>query len=156
MRLSEEKGIVFVAKPADYAGGAVTGESINTGLCSHVTYLLQFGAITGNSVLTVKSGVSDGAQTTAETFYYRLAGADQAATGADVYAAEASATTLTLAAETYDNKLLIVEVPVANLTEAQPYLTLALSAVANPLNASIVAILSGMKYVAVQSPTVIA
>ena len=44
MRLAEEKGIVFVAKPADYAGGAVTGESINTKYCKHVTYLLQFGA----------------------------------------------------------------------------------------------------------------
>jgi hypothetical protein len=156
MRLSEDKGIVFVAKPADYAGGAVTGESINTEVCSHVTYLLQFGAITGDSVLTVKSGISDGTQTTSETFYYRLAGADQAATGADVYAAETSATTLTLTAGTYDNRCLIVEVPVAGLTAGQPFITLALSAVANPLNAACVAILSGMRYKGESMPTAIA
>lgn len=156
MRLSEEKGIVFVAKPADYAGGAVTGESLNTEGFSHVTYLLQFGVITGDSVLTVKSGASDGTQTTAETFYYRLAGADQAATGADVYDDETSATTLTLTAATYDNKLLIVEVPVSELTAGQPFLTLALSAVANPLNVSIVAILSGMRYVGEHPETAIA
>jgi hypothetical protein len=156
MRLSEDKGIVFVAKPADYAGGAVTGESINTKVCTHITYLLQFGAITGDSVLTVKSGASDGVQSTSETFHYRLAGADQAATGADVYAAETAATTLTLTAGTYDNKLLIVEIEVAGLTAGQPFLTLALSAVANPLNVSIVAILSGMRYVANQPQTAIA
>ena len=148
MRLSEEKGIVFIAKPADYAGGAVTGESINTKYCSHVTYILQFGTITGDSVLTIKSGVSDGTQTTSETFYYRLADADQAATGADNYASETGATTLTLTAATYDNKILICEVPVIELTASQPFLTLALSAVANPLNVSCVAILSGMRYVA--------
>jgi len=156
MRLSEEKGIVFIAKPADYAGGAVTGESINTKYFSHATYILQFGAITGDSVLTVKSGASDGTQTTSETFYYRLADADQAATGADNYASETSATTLTLTAATYDNKLLIVEVDVTTITAAQPFLTLALSAVANPLNVSIVAILSGMRYVGNDVPSVIA
>lgn len=156
MRLSEEKGIVFVSKPADAAGGAVTGESINTAYCSHVTYLIQLGAVTGDSVLTVKSGASDGTQTTAETFYYRLAGADQAATGADVYAAETAATSLTLTAGTYDNRLLIVEVPVEKLTAGQPYLTIATSAVANPFNCSIVAILSGMRYLNNQMTSVIA
>jgi hypothetical protein len=156
MRLSEEKGIVFVAKPADYAGGAVTGESINTAYCSHVTYILQFGSITGDSVLTIKSGASDGTQTTSESFYYRLADADQAATGADNYESETSATTLTLSASTYDNRILICEVPIAQLTAGQPFLTLALSAVANPLNVSIVAILSGMRYVGNDVQTVIA
>lgn len=156
MRLSEEKGIVFIAKPADYAGGAVTGESINTKYFKHVTYLLQFGAITGDSVLTVKSGASDGTQTTAETFKYRLADADQAATGADNYASEASSSGLTLTAATYDNKILIVEMDVDAITVDQPFLTLAISAVANPLNVSIVAILSGMRYAANDMPSVIA
>jgi len=156
MRLSEEKGIVFIAKPADYAGGAVTGESINTKYFSHVTYLLQFGAITGDSALTVKSGASDGTQTTAETFKYRLADADQAATGADNYASEASSAGLTLSAADYDNKLLIVELDVSGITAGQPFLTLALSAVANPLNVSIVAILSGMRYMGNDPPSVIA
>lgn len=156
MRFSENYGIVYVAEADDYAGGAVTGESIDTRYCSHVTYLLQFGDLTGDSVLTVKSGASDGTQTTSETFYYRLAGADVLSTGADVYAAETSATTLTLTAATYDNRLLIVEVPVSELTADQPYLTLALSAVANPLNVGVVAILSGMRYVAQQPPSVVA
>ena len=156
MRLSEEKGIVYVAVSDDYAGGIVTGESINTKYCSHVTYLLQFGDITGNSVLTVKSGATDGVQTTAETFYYRLADADAFATGADNYAAEVSASTLTLTAATYNDRLLIVEVPVDELTAGQPFLTLELSAVANPLDVAITAILSGMRYAANDMPSVIA
>jgi len=155
MRLSEEYGIVNVFKPADNQDG-VTGDSINTKYCDHVTYLLSCGALTGDAVLTVKSGASDGTETTAETFYYRLAGADQAATGADVYAAETSATTLTLTAATYDNKILIIEVPVDKLTEGQPFLTLALSDAASVHTSSCVAILSGMRYKANQSPSVIA
>jgi hypothetical protein len=121
-----------------------------------VTYILQFGTVTNDAVLTVKSGADDGTKTTSETFYYRLAGADQAATGADVYAAETAATTLTLTAATYDNKILIVEVPVAGLTDGQPFLTLNLSNAADALNSSCVAILSGMRYVANQPPSVIA
>jgi hypothetical protein len=156
MRFSEEYGVVFVNKPADAAGAGTTGESINTEICSHVTYICQFGAVTGNSVLTVKSGATDGAETTAETFYYRLAGADQAATGADVYAAETSATSLTLTAGTYDNRVLIVEVPVAGLTAGQPFLTLSTSAVANPFNYSCVAILSGIRYKGESMPSAIA
>ena len=156
MRLSEQVGIVYVAESDDYAGAGVTGESINTENCTHVTYLCQFGDITGNSVLTVKSGASDGTQTTSETFYYRPAGADILNTSADVYAAETSATTLTLTAATYNDTLLILEVPVAELTEGQPFLTLALSAVANPLEFSCVAILSGMRYKGSSMPSAIA
>jgi hypothetical protein len=156
MGLSEEKGIVYVAKPADYGSAGFTGESLNTKYFTHVTYILQFGSITGNSVLTVKSGVSDGTQTTSETFYYRLADADQAATGADNYASETAATTLTLTDATYDNKVLIVEVPIPGLTADQPFLILALDATATVLNASCVAILSGMRYVANDVPSVIA
>jgi hypothetical protein len=155
MRLSEQKGIVFGFKPADNQAG-VDADSINTKYCTHVTYILQFGTVTNDAVLTVKSGASDGTKTTSETFYYRLAGADQAATGADVYAAETAATTLTLTAATYDNKILIVEVPIAGLTDGQPYLTLNLSDAADALNSSCVAILSGMRYVANQPPSVIA
>jgi hypothetical protein len=155
MRLSEKFGIVFGFKPADNQAG-VDADSINTEVCTHVTYLLQFGTVTNDAVLTVKSGATDGTKTTSETFYYRLAGADQAATGADVYAAETSATTLTLTAATYDNKLLIVEVPVAQLTAGQPFLTLNLSDAADALNSSCVAILSGMRYQQNQPPTAIA
>ena len=156
MRLSEKNGIVFGYKPADHNAAGIDADSINTKCCTHVTYLLQFGTLVADSVLTVSSGAADGTKTTAETFYYRLAGADQGSTGADVYAAETAATSLTLTAATYDNKLLIVEVPVSEITEGQPFLTLSVSDVATTLFTSCVAILSGLRYAQNQPPTAIA
>ena len=154
-RLSQEKGIVFGFKPADHQSAGISSDSVNTKVCSLVTFLVQMGSLTGNSVLTVSSGATDGTATTAETFYYRLAGADQAATGADVYAEETGATTLTLTATTYDNKLLIVEVPVEEITAGQPFLTLNVDSTASALNTSCVIMLSGMRYVSVNPETAI-
>ncbi len=156
MRLSQEKGIVFGYKPADHNSAGISADSINTEICSHVTFLLQFGELTGDAVLSVSSGASDGTATTAETFYYRLAGAAQAATGADVYAEETGATTLTLTAATYENKCLIVEVPVDELTADQPFLTLNVSSAASEEFTSCMVILSGMRYLSVNPPTAIA
>jgi hypothetical protein len=137
--LSDEFSIVYAIKPADNQAGA-DGDSINTAYVSHILFILQCGSLTGDAVLTVKSGASDGTKTTSETFYYRLAGADQAATGADVYAAPTSATTLTLTEATYDNKVLLIEVPVDALTAGQPFVTLNLSNAADAHNSSCVAI----------------
>lgn len=149
MRLSQEKGIVYVLKPADHAAGA-TGESINTANCSHITFLVQCATFTDNVAagadLTIKSGATDAAQTTAETFYYRLAGAVQGSTGADVYGDLTSATTLELTSTAYSNRLLICELDVASLTEGQPYVTLALNNHGSAANCSVVAILSGERY----------
>lgn len=137
--MSDELGIINVFKPADNQDG-VDGDSINTAYCSSVMFLLSCGALTGDAVLTVNSGASDGTKTTAETFTYRLAGADQAATGADVYAARATSAGLTLTAGTYDNRVLIIEIDPASLTAGQPYLTLALSNAASVHTSSCIAI----------------
>jgi hypothetical protein len=158
-RLSEEKGIVYVLKPADYAGGG-TGESINTEGCSLVTYLLQCATFTDNggagADLTIKSGSADATQTTAETFYYRVASAAQAAATADVFGAAVSAATLELLKATVDSKLVILEVPVREITDGQPWLTLALNNHGTAANCSCVAILSGLRYAQNQPPTALA
>jgi len=157
MRLSETNGIVYVFKPGDHGSSGVKGDSINTKYCTHVTFLLQLAGLTDNgsagAVLTVKSGAGAGTETTAEEFYYRTAGAAQGAAGADVYAAETGVKSLELLKATFENKLLIVEVPVAELTEGQPWITLSLSDAGTAANASCVAILSGMKYKANQPPS---
>jgi len=49
VRLSEEKGIVYILKPADHAAG-VAGESINTKGFRHVTFLVQCATLTDNGV----------------------------------------------------------------------------------------------------------
>jgi hypothetical protein len=150
--LSETKSLIYVLKPGDHEAG-VAGDSINMGLLNKVAYLVQFAAVTGDAVLTVKSGATAGTETTAETFRYRLADAAQAAAGADLFGDWATSSSLTLTAATYANKLLVVEV-LNNLTASQPWVTIAFSAAASALNASIVAV-GEPRYKAHDGPTVI-
>lgn len=154
MRLSEISHTVYVLKPGDHNAG-VDGDSINTENLHHLAFYLQFATCTGDAILTIKSGATAGVKTTSETFAYRLGSAAQGTATADVFAAETSATTLTLTAATYTNKLLIVEVPIRGLTAAQPWVTLNLSSAASALNASIVAIAYPIRYAQAQPPTAI-
>lgn len=139
---SEDVSVVYVWKSADNAAG-VTGDSINMGKASKVVYVLAHGALTGDAVLTAKSGASAGTETTAETFRYRLADGDQAAASADLFGDWTTSSSLTLTAATYDNKTLIVEVDNDQLTDGQPWLTLSASSAASAYNSSAVALVSG-------------
>ena len=151
---SEQAANVFVLKPADHQAG-VAGDSIDMGKVSKVVYYVQSGAITGDALLTVKSGASAGTETTSETFRYRLADGDQAAASADLFADWATSTSLTMTAATYDNKALIVEIDDDVLTDGQPWVTLALSSAASALNVSVMAVCSP-RYQANDSVSVIA
>ena len=91
---SEQASVVYVMKPGDHQAG-VAGDSINMGKVSKVVYLLQTAAITGDTLLTVKSGATAGTETTSETFRYRLADGDQAAASADLFGDWATSTSLT-------------------------------------------------------------
>ena len=153
-KLSENKNIVFVLKPADNQGG-LAGDSINMGKVRRVAFILQFGAITNDAVLTLKSGATAGTETTAETFHYRLADGDHAAANADTYGDWTDSSSLTLTAVTYDNRTLIVEIDSDELTADQPWLTLALSSAASTLFSSVVAVCDP-KIEAHDIPTVIA
>ena len=159
MRLSETKGIVYVLKPADY-GAAGTGESINTEGFGHITYLIQCATFTDNSSsgadLTVKSGIADGTQTTAETFNYRIASGEQAAASADVFGSETAATTFEMTNALVDSKMVILEMDVSTLTAGANWLTLALNSDGTAANCSCVAILSDMRYVSETPPTALA
>jgi hypothetical protein len=153
MRLSETCALVPIVKPADNEAGA-TGESIFMSKLYRVSYLLTFGSITGDAVLTVKSGATDGVQTTSETFRYRLGTAAQGSAGADVFGAWASSSSLTLTAATFQNKLLECELDTRAITDGQPWLTLALSAAASVLFVSVVAVAEA-RIVGANVPTVL-
>lgn len=72
MLLSEQFKVVPLGYSADFNGGW-TAESINTENIHHIMFVLSYGAVggAGAAVLTVKSGASDGVQTTSETFRSR-------------------------------------------------------------------------------------
>lgn len=129
-RTTEHYKIVPVIEAKDYGSAGIVADSINSGKAHQISFLLTFGAITGNSILTVNSGASAATKTTAETFWYRLGGADYKVDGADGYGNWTSSAALTLTAATYDHRSLIIEVDPSTLTADQPWVTLDIDATA--------------------------
>ena len=143
-RLMPVKGVIHVLKPADHQAG-VDGDSFTMKLNHHATIVFLFGAITGDAVLKVYSGATDGTKTTSMAFKHRLSSGDQGAVNADLFAAEATVTAangLTLTAATYDNRTLVVEIEESMLKDGEPWVTVELSSAASALNASALALVS--------------
>lgn len=146
---------VYVLKPGDHQAG-VDGDSINMGRLHTLRFLIQFAALTGNAVLKIFSGATEGVKTTAESFRHALASAAQGATDGDKLGAwTTGAASLTLTAATYANKLLIVEIDSDQLTVDQPWATLELGSEASALNAAIAAVGEARYKAQDQTPTVI-
>ena len=76
----------------------------------HATIIMIFAAsLTGDNVLTVECGATDSADTSDATFHYRLGSAAPGSATADTLASDATASTLTLTAATYQGKMLVLE-----------------------------------------------
>jgi hypothetical protein len=142
MRLPEEKKIVPVMASDDIDAG-VDADSINMKNFHRCTYIMTFGTLSGDAVMTVNSGASDGAKTSALTFHYALASAAIGSESCDILAADTKAATLTLTAATYTNKMLIVEVDASDMDvdNGEEWLTLSLSDAAASGACDVVAIL---------------
>jgi len=139
-RIADNIQLVPILEANDLAGAAGTCDSINVKNARRVAFVFMFGDITGNSVLKVRAGATDGATTEDLTFSYRAAGADTATTGSDVLGTEATSAALTLTAGTYDHTMLVVEIDLVNITDGYYYVTPNISGVANPCDVSCVAI----------------
>ena len=128
----EEVKPAYVINTADYNAG-VDGDSINMKGFHRATFYLLFGAITGDAVLTVNSGASDGAKTSALTFRYALGSAACGSATSDVLGSTSTSAALTLTAATYANKMLIVEVEATemDLANDENWLTIAISSAAS-------------------------
>ena len=126
--LMEAYHIIPLGYSADFNGGW-TAESINTKNMHSILFLLSYGAVTGAgaAALTVKSGASDGTQTTAETFLSRYSEAAQAAASGDQWTAWTSQTSLAVATATITTRAQQVFIDCSTLTAGQPWVTLALS-----------------------------
>ena len=131
MRLASNFKIIPVLRTADYNNG-VAADSIDITKAHRVTYVLVFGAITGDSILTVKSGVANADQTTALTFKYAMGSAALGTTGSDVLGTMSTSAALTLTGTTFVNMMLIVEVDMSQITLAtHKFLTMAIDATAS-------------------------
>lgn len=154
MRLCEQHKIVPLLEPEDHAAGADC-DSVNMENYAHLTLIFLFGELTGNAVLTVNSGASDGAKTTAETFNYRATAADLKTAAGDTLGTEATSAALTLTAASYEDRMVVVELDADELTDGQMFVTPNISSAASEEFASCVAILSKPRYAGVTPPTAI-
>ena len=71
---------------------------------------MNFVTLSGDAVLTVNSGATSGAKTSALTFNYAIGGGDLGVADAVLLADDTAAATLTLTAATYNDRMLLVEV----------------------------------------------
>ena len=141
MRLTERMHFVPVLGSANIQNGE-TGDSINMKNYHHVVFILAFATgLTSDAVLTIKSGASHGAETSSETFSYRVSGADFGATDSDLLSAEATSDSLTLTEASYEDRVLVCELDADDITVDQPYLTLALDSSGTGGTATCVALL---------------
>lgn len=108
--LAERYKIVPVMNYGDMSSTIYT-DSINMKNYHKATFLIQLGTLgTASSVLTVTSGATDAAYTSALYFNYAFGSAAVAAATCDVLADWTNAATLTLTHGTYDDYMLVVEV----------------------------------------------
>ena len=130
--LSEKYHVVPLGNSADFNGGW-TGESINCENIHKIMFVLSYGVVAGAgaAVLTVKSGATDGVQTTSETFLSRYSGAAQAAASGDVWSDPVSGNSVAVATATITTRAQIIELDCSGLTAGQPWVTIALSAAAD-------------------------
>lgn len=140
-RLVEDFKIVPLISPVDLGGGAGTCESINMKNYAHASLIFMFGAMTGSSILKVRQGAADGATTADLTFSYRVTAIACKTASADVFGDEGTSAAWTITDGTYEDKTLVIEIDASELTDGYNWITPNISAVANPLFISGVAIL---------------
>jgi hypothetical protein len=145
MRLCERTKIVPILEPEDHAAGA-DGDSVSLENYGHVTFIVAFGELTGDAVLTINSGAAAGTKTTAETFNYRATSADLKNASGDALGSESTSAALTLTAATYEDRMIVVEMDADEFTDGQQWITPNISSAASECFASIVAILSEPRY----------
>ena len=139
---TEDLKIIPLLNSAD-TGAGVSMDSINMKNFHKATIVITMGVVVGDAVLTVNSGATDGALTSALTFNHAVGGGAIGAASADVLAAWTSAATLTLTAGTYSTKMLVLEINAAamDVANGEEWLTVAISAAGTSAYMHAVAIL---------------
>jgi len=155
MNLAQIAKIVPMLEPEDHNAG-VDSDSINMGLYNHACFIIPFGELTGDAVLTVNSGATAGTKTTAETFRYRATSTELKNDDGDELGDESTSDGLTLTAATYEDMMLVIELDADELTDGQPWVTINISSAASEVFASIVAVLTEPRYAKDVLPTAIA
>lgn len=134
--LSESVMPIPVVEAKDYGSAGIDFDSVHIGRLQALCVAINFGALTGNSVLTVNTGATEGTKTTAVAFKYRIGGGVFKAASADILgdATAVASTGLSLTAATFAHKLVTIDIDVDAMTDGQPWVTVAIDATATVLN----------------------
>ncbi len=130
--LSEDKKIVPILNSANVSTGTDC-DSINMKNFHKATIIFTFGAVTTDIVITPKSGATEGTKATAVPSKYANGGAvigtavADSTSSCDVLAAWTSTDT-TVPVTAASNKMTIVEIDAAAMTDDEPWLTLTVAA----------------------------
>lgn len=153
MALFTEENLVIPLTAYDGVDGAnnIEMDSFNMSKYQHATIVLLFDTtVTGNNVLTLECASSDSGDTADATFHYRIGGATIGSANCDVLAADATSAALTLAAATYQNKMLVLELDADELPGSgettYKWVTVDLDGAADAGNVTGIAILSKPRY----------
>lgn len=159
-RVAEAGHVVNALPPVDITGGKTT-QAVDTALASHVSFILQLGvsaaapgAVTvqaGSATAAIGANVAGATALPFRVYKQETAGAsnDVLDVGTDV-----TASGFTLSAN--DGIFYVIEVDADQLPSGKPYVQLALANGANSVIASVVALLSGLRYAGLSNPTVTA
>lgn len=126
--LVDELKFVPILHSANYGTSGVNSTSINMKNYHHATLVFTFGAITGDSTLTIKSAAAADTGTTAISDWTGwMTGADIGAAASDTFSATAVAVDsgedyATLTAATYDNRMVVIEIPASKLAAGHSWI----------------------------------
>lgn len=141
--LGELNNIVHLIEPQDHQSAGIDGDSFHAGRVHAFDIIVCFGNLTGDSIMSVYSGATNGTKTTQESFRYRYSDADLRNANADVYSdwtTIAAGAGLTLTAATYNDRIIQIHMKTDELTDGQPWVTLELDSTASALFVSAVAV----------------
>lgn len=129
MNFSETFHVIPLLKSADHTAASEC-DSINMGKLHNVMIGIQFGDMSvASPEIKVYSGATDGVKTTAMTFRYKLSPQPAKTAGSDIWGSGFSTSAdLTVTFDTDDEKLLLIEVDSAEMTDGEPWLTVEIDA----------------------------
>jgi hypothetical protein len=125
-RLAEKYKIVPLLEPQDHQAGVLTFDSINLKNYSWCSIIITFGELTGDEALSIHSGATSGADSADVYFDYAYTGADLKTTGGDIITVKSDGTpvaTLAVVAATFEDRMLILEIDPATLTDGYFWIT---------------------------------
>lgn len=141
IRFGQDIHVIPVYAPQDVGTADVNTTHINVSRTHHITFAVQFGNLTNDSkVITVEeSSAATTVSAEAIPFTYRLSGAVATDTWGAVTTTDSTGVDMVHASD--DNKLLLIDVDPATLSDGDNYLSVRISSAGGECYAGVVAYL---------------